>query len=83
MHVVMLGRIPDDADTKFRKRHVDARDIATIKKHLADQRQQPIGEYQQPITAADIHSNVPHCKEVEIRQMIRKYEHIVAEINTT
>lgn len=31
-------------DTKFRKRHFDSREIATIKKHLADQKEQHMGE---------------------------------------
>ena len=33
----LLGLIPDDVDTKYRKRHFNVRDVGTIKKHLSEE----------------------------------------------
>ena len=73
-HSEMLGIIPDNVDTKFRKRHVNVRDIDTINKHLSDQREQHMGEDEKPKTADEIDLNVPEDRKQEVRDMLRKHE---------
>lgn len=72
----MLRIIPDDVETEFRKRHRNARDIATINKYLADHREQNLGVYEKPLTAVDIYLDVLHEKEDKIRNILRKNEQI-------
>lgn len=54
--------IPDDTDTKFRKRHVDVRNIDPINKDLAEQNEKHMDAYEKPITANDIDIDVPDEK---------------------
>lgn len=56
----MLGLIPKDVDTKCRKRYVNARDIAEMNKHLADQLEQHMKDYKNTFTAAEIYLYVPY-----------------------
>lgn len=41
----MLGLIPGDGYTKFRKRYINVRDIDTIDNHLANQEEKHMGVY--------------------------------------
>ena len=86
-HAEVFGLIPDDKDTKFRKRHANARDVDTINRHLADHREKHMGEDEKPVTADDINVDVPDDKVDEVRAMLRKHEKAwsgqLGEINAT
>lgn len=62
-HSKMLLFIPEDVETKYRKWYVDTCDVTTVKKYLAYQQEQHMGEDEMPVTATDIHLDVPHKKE--------------------
>lgn len=55
----MFGLTSEDCDTKFRKQHVVMGNIEIINKHLADQRDQHVGECEKPVTANVIDSTPP------------------------
>lgn len=83
----MLRLIPDDKNTKFRKRHVDVRNIEKINKHITDQRKQDMGKGEKPVTVADNPLDVLLDREGDIRNMLWKHEPMwlgqLAEINIT
>lgn len=87
LHIEMLGIIHDNGGTKFRKRHVDFRDIDKIDKHLTDQRELHMGQDGKLVMAADIQINVPSDREVYIRNILRTHERMCSrhlwEINIT
>lgn len=72
-------------DTKFLKLHADVRHIDTIKQHITDQGEQHMIKDQKPLTATNIPLNVPSDREVDLRNMLQKYEHMwsrqLGEIN--
>lgn len=70
----MLGLIPKNFDTNFRKLNVEVRDIKTINKPLVDQREQQMREDEKSVTADDIGLDSPHAREVEVSKMLRKHE---------
>ena len=47
----LLGLIPDIVETKYRKRHVNVRDIDTINQHLTNERERHMGDDEKPVTA--------------------------------
>lgn len=55
----MFSLIPDNVDTKLRKRHVDAKDIETINQKLAHQRELHMGKVENPVTVNDLSLDVP------------------------
>lgn len=81
----MLGLITEDIEIKFCKGDFDARDITTINSYLSDQREQHIGEDENPATAERTHLDVPHHNEGEIRNMLWKHYQMwpgqLAELN--
>lgn len=83
----MSGLIPYDVDTKFWKRHDDAKYIDKNNKQLADQRTLHMGKDEKPVTADDISADVSLEKEDAVRAMLRKYEPFcsgqLGEINST
>lgn len=83
----MLCLIPEDVDSKFGKRHVDARDIATSNKQLDDQQEKPMGQHQKPVKAEEIQSDAPSKNEDDIRKMPGNHERMwsgqLVEINIT
>lgn len=70
----MLGLIPNDVDTKCRKWCIDARDIATVSRHLADKREQHMGEDKNSVAEGDINLDVPHDNEEEIPNIVWEHE---------
>ena len=75
-HADLLGLIPDDVDTKYRKRHVNVQDIDMINKHLAHERERHMGDDEQPVTAEEVDLDVPKEEEGKDRNMLRKHEKI-------
>lgn len=63
---------------KVSQQHVDVRDIATINKTLADQRERHMGLDEKTVRAEDVHSDLPPEKGVDIRNMLRKHAHILS-----
>lgn len=72
----MLDVIPYDRDPNLCKRHVDVRDIDIFNKHLTDQQERHMGEDEKPVTNVDITLNFLSYREVTVRSMIRKHEHM-------
>lgn len=70
----VLGLIPEDRDTKFRRQHKSAHEIKTIDKNLADYRLQHISEDENATAAENISIEAPKDKEVDVRAMLKKYE---------
>ena len=66
-HAELLGLLPDNVDTKYRKRHVKVRDIETINQHLADERERHLCDDEKPVLAEDIDLNVPEEEEDQVR----------------
>ena len=73
-HAELLRLIPDNVDTKYRKRHVNVRDIDTVNQHLADERERHMRDDEKPVTAEEIALDVPKEEEDKVRNMIRKHE---------
>lgn len=69
-HAEVFGLILDDRDAKYRKRHMIARDIVTINKHLADHREHHMVRMKKPITAEDIDIDVPDEKIAAVRDIL-------------
>ena len=86
-HAEVFGLIPDNRDTKFRKRPINTKDIDVINRQLADQRELHMGEDEKPITADDIDIDVPEDKVADVRTMLKKHEGAwsgqLGEINVT
>ena len=77
-HAELLGLIPDDVDTKYRKRNVNVRDIDTINKHLGYEIMRHMGDDENPVTAEEIHLKVFKEEEDDkVRSMLRKHENMV------
>lgn len=74
IHIEMLGLIPEDSDIKFCKQHVDVRNIETMNKHVADQREQHMSEDERPVTADDLDLDTLHKRDEDVQNMPRKHE---------
>lgn len=73
----MLGLISDERqDSKCLKHHIDPKNIVTINKHLADQRESHMAEDEKLETAEYIKVDVPPDKEAEVLNILRKHEKI-------
>lgn len=72
-HSEMIGVIPEHIDTKYCKRHVEARDIYIINKHLSEQLERHMGQDENPVTVDDIQLDVAHEKKEEIPNMFLKH----------
>ena len=76
-HAALLGLIPDDVVTKYRKRHINIWDIEKINKHLADEIERHMGDEEKPVTAEEIILVVPKEEEEKVINMLRKHENMV------
>lgn len=84
----MVGLIPDEPlDGKFRKRNIDPKNIDTINRHLAQQREIHMSADEKQTTAEDLKINVPPYNEEVVCNMLQKHEPISSgqlfEINAT
>lgn len=66
----MFCIIPNDVETKFCKRHVDAKDIDTINRQIADQREVRMGKDEKPLSADDISIDIPPDIDDAIQPML-------------
>ena len=75
-------------DRRYKKRDINIKDIETINRHLADQREANHGVRElKPITADTVKLDVDKAHHKKIRKMLRKHESLwdgtMGEINIT
>ena len=85
-HAEMLGIA--DANTKYRKRDHNARDVNLINKNLAEAREAALKENDKvPVTAATVELSLTEGKEDKIRAMLKQHEELwsrkLGEISAT
>lgn len=78
-HAEVFGLIADNSDTKYRKKYTNSRDINTIDKNLAYNREQHMSKDENPVTSDNIDIEVPYETVQSVRDMLRKHEYFLVQ----